>query len=514
MKRKPTIVIAAIVAVGVVLAALILGMNRSKTVKDEHGRGADEHKEEARSLADSKDAKAGAKREGGEATKGPHGGKLFTDADFGLEVTIFEQGTAPEFRLYTYQKGKPLDPLAVAVTLTLERLGRKPELFTFVKEKDYLKANGVVEEPHSFKVSITAQHEGKTRRFSYSQEEARVQMSDAQVKQGGIEIKTAGPARIKSTLQLLGEIKLNADRTVLIVPRLAGVVEAVKANAGDRVKKGQVLAVIFSPALADQRGEFLAAQKRLALARSTFEREKKLWEEKISAEQDYLQARSAMNEAEIAVQSARQKLNSLGGVPLNAQSDLTRYEIRAPIEGTIVEKRISVGEAVKDDANIFTLADLSSVWAEMTLYAKDLGFVRGGQKVLVKSAQFDSSAEGVISYVGALVGEQTRAAKARVVLPNPKGVWRPGLPVNIELQAEEVEVPVAVTVEAIQTLRDWSVVFGRYENVFEARPLQLGRSDGKMVEVLKGLNAGENYAASNSFLIKADIGKSGASHDH
>ena len=511
MKRKQTIVIAAIVAAGVVLAALILGMNRTKPA-------AGDHKEEARSHADSKDAKkdaqAGDKHEGGEATKGPHGGKLFTDADFGLEVTIFEQGTPPEFRLYAYQKGKPLDPAAAVVTVTLERLGRKPELFTFVKEKDYLKANGVVEEPHSFKVSITAQHEGKARRFSYSQEEARVEMSDAQVKQSGIEVKTAGPARIQSTLQLLGEIKLNADRTVLIVPRLSGVVEAVKANAGDRVKKGQVLAVIFSPALADQRGEFLAAQKRLALARSTFEREKKLWEEKISAEQDYLQARSAMNEAEIAVQSARQKLGSLGGVPLNAQSDLTRYEIRAPIEGTIVEKRISVGEAVKEDANIFTLADLSTVWAEMTVYAKDLNTVKVGQKAAVKATAFESKSSGTLFYVGALVGEQTRAAKARVLLPNPEGTWRPGLPVSIDLVSGEVEVPVAVSAEAIQTVRDWTVVFGRYGEHFEARPLELGRSDGRFTEVTAGLNAGEQYAAKNSFLIKADVGKSGASHDH
>jgi cobalt-zinc-cadmium efflux system membrane fusion protein len=119
-----------------------------------------------------------------------------------------------------------------------------------------------------------------------------------------------------------------------------------------------------------------------------------------------------------------------------------------------------------------------------------------------------------VSYVGALVGEQTRTAKARVVLPNPKGVWRPGLPVNIELVADEIEVPVAVSAEAIQTVRDWTAVFGRYGSSFEARPLELGRSDGKFTEVIKGINAGERYAAKNSFLIKAELGKAGASHDH
>jgi membrane fusion protein, heavy metal efflux system len=274
-----------------------------------------------------------------------------------------------------------------------------------------------------------------------------------------------------------------------------------------------VLAVIFSPALADQRGELLAAQKRLALAQTTFEREKKLFEGKISAEQDFLQARAAMNEAEITVRGAQQKLTSIGGLS-SGGGDLTRYEIRAPISGTIVEKNLSVGQAIKEDANIFTLADLTSVWTEMTVYAKDMNVIRVGQKVTVKSAEFDGSAEGVVSYVGALAGEQTRTAKARVVLPNPNSAWRPGLPVNIEVEAAESEVPVAVSADAIQTLRDWSVVFGRYDNAFEARPLKLGRSDGKMVEVLKGLSAGEKYAARNSYVIKADIGKAGASHDH
>ena len=132
----------------------------------------------------------------------------------------------------------------------------------------------------------------------------------------------------------------------------------------------------------------------------------------------------------------------------------------------------------------------------------------------MKATSFEAQAQGKVAYVGALVGEQTRAAKARLVLPNPNGVWRPGLPVNVELTAEEVEVPLAISTEAVQTLRDNPVAFGRYGNQFEARPLMLGRSDGKMVEVLGGLEPGERYAARNSYLIKADIGKAGASHDH
>lgn len=445
--------------------------------------------------------------------KGPHGGRLFTDNGYGLELSIFETGVEPQFRIYTYQDGKPVDPALTKVTVTLERLGRKPQTFRFTKEGEYLKGDAVVEEPHSFTVTIAAEYQGKPYRFGFEQAEARVSMSDAQMAANGVQVASAGPARIKLALQLLGEVRLNEDRTVRVVPRLTGLVESVAVNAGDRVRRGQVLAVLSSQSLADQRGDLLAAQKRLALARKTYAREKQLWEEKISAEQDMLQAGQALQEAEIAEQSARQKLAALGATA-PAAGNLTRYEIRAPIDGVITDKQIAVGAVVKEDANIFVVADLSTVWVEMTVYAKDLNTVKVGQQARVKATAFEAQAEGRVAYVGSLVGEQTRAANARLVLPNPKGLWRPGLTVNVELTADEVAVPLAVTADAVQTLNDWTVVFGRYGEQFEARPVELGRSDGKMVEVLGGLEPGEHYAARNSYLIKADIGKSGASHDH
>lgn len=444
---------------------------------------------------------------------GPHGGRLFTADGYSLELSIFEQGVEPHFRIYTYQNGKPADPDLTKATITLERLGSKPQIFSFKRENDYLKGDAVVEEPHSFTVKISAQNGGKSHLFGFEQVEARVTMADAQLKSNGVQIGTAGPARIKTALQLIGEIRLNEDRTVRIVPRLPGVVESVSASAGDKVRKGQVIAVVSSQTLADLRSELLATQKRAGLARTTFEREKKLWEEKISAEQDYLQARQALQEAEIAEQSARQKLASLG-TALSSSGNLTRYEIRSPIDGVITEKNIAAGEVLKEDINIFVVADLSTVWVELTVYAKDLNAVKIGQHAIVKAAAFDAEATGTISYVGSVVGDQTRTAKARLVLSNPKGLWRPGLPVNVNLVADEVEVPVAVAADAVQTLRDWTVVFGRYGDQFEARPITLGRSDGKTVEVLNGLNSGERYAAGNSYLIKADIGKAGASHDH
>lgn len=493
-----------------VIGTLVVGLLLAFVILTLDQQPAQEHAPHEEALA-SHDQQHGAAAP--EEAKGPHAGKLFTEGDFGLEVTIFEQNVEPQFRLYAYQAGKPIRPDSIDVELVLKRLGRTDQTIRFSPEADYLKGDAIVAEPHSFDVAIRVRHASKTYAFAYQQLETRVSMSDRQLTNNGIEILTAGPARIKTALKLIGEIKLNADKTVYIVPRLSGIVESVTASAGDRVKKGQVLAVISSQSLADQRSEFLAAQKRLALSRITFEREKKLWEERISAEQDYLQARNAMLEDEIALQRAQQKLQVLGGGAAGG-SNLTRYEIRAPIDGIVTDKQIAMGQVIKEDASIFVVADLGSVWAEVTVYARDINAVKLGQQVTVRSSALNIEATGTITYVGALVGTSSRTAVARVVLPNNAGAWRPGVPVDIELVADEVEVPLAVSVEGIQSLRDWKLVFARYGDIFEARPLTLGRGDDRYVEVLDGLLPGERYAAQNSFLIKAELGKAGASHDH
>lgn len=342
-----------------------------------------------------------------------------------------------------------------------------------------------------------------------------VALTDQQIAETGISIQTAGAAHIKSLTTLPGEIRFNEDKTSHVVPRLAGVVEHVYANLGQQVKKGQVIAVIASTTLSEQRSELLSAQKRLELARATFAREKHLWEAKISAEQDYLQAQQAMREMEIAVQNAQQKLIALGASPTVSASNgaLNRYEIRAPFDGMVVEKHVAQGEAVKEDANIFTISDLSTVWADIIVSANDLNLVRVGAKVSIKATALDSTASGTVSYVGALMGEQTRTATARVTLDNPDMVWRPGLFITVDLIAKETEVPVAVSADAIQTINDKPAIFIRVQGGFIAQPVTTGLSDGKVTEIMTGLKAGTEYAVNGSFLLKSEQGKGASDED-
>ena len=452
------------------------------------------------------------------STKGPHGGRMLTDGDFSVEITIFEKGVPPELRVYAFEKGKPLNPAEVELRVNLARLGAQPESFAFRARQDYLRGDRKVEEPHSFTVEVAAVRGGRTYRWQYEQAEGRVRMDDATASSSGIRIEAAKPARIRSTLKLQGEIQLNQDRVVRVIPRLGGAVAGATKNLGDRVRRGEVVAVVLSQALGELKSEYLAAGQRLALARTTFEREKRLWEEKISAEQDYLTSRHALAEAEIVQKNAEQKLAALGlqapGVRLDDPAGWSRFEIRSPIDGVVIEKLVATGEAVGADTTIYVIADLSSVWAEMAIYPSDLGAVKLGQTATVHAAALNASAVGTIFYVGPLVGEQSRTARARVSLPNPGERWRPGLFVTIEVVQDEAEAAVTVPLDAIQTLRDWKVVFARFGDTFEARPVELGRSDGERIEILKGLAAGDRFAAANSFVLKADLGKAGASHDH
>lgn len=344
-------------------------------------------------------------------------------------------------------------------------------------------------------------------------QDEKISLTDDQVAAAGIVTQRAGPAHLQNVLTLPGEIRYNEDRTAHVVPKVTGVVASVPAELGQKVKKGQVLAVIASSTISERRGELLTAQQRLELARSTYAREKKLWQEKISAEQDYLQARQTLREAEIAVQNAREKLTALGPNG-TAKGPLNRFEIRAPFDGMVMEKHITLGETVKEDANIFTLSDLSTVWAEIAIPAKNLNDVRVGKAAIVKATAFDSNATGRISYVGSLLGEQTRSAQGRIVLPNPHGTWRPGLFVSVDIATDATDVPVAVASEALQTLEGKTVVFVRVPGGFIAQPVTTGRSDGKRTAITHGLQAGVEYAVAGSFLLKAEHGKASAEHAH
>ncbi|WP_460927868.1 efflux RND transporter periplasmic adaptor subunit [Pseudomonas sp. MC6] len=343
-------------------------------------------------------------------------------------------------------------------------------------------------------------------------EEGHIELSAEQITAAGIQLAEAKPQNISLGLPFPGEVRFDEDRTAHVVPRVPGVVEAVAVNLGQTVKKGQLLAVIASQQISDQRSEQAAAQRRLALARTTYEREKKLWQDKISAEQDFLQARQALQEAEIALTNARQKISVLSGSVVATGGN--RYELRAPFDGVVVEKHLTPGEVVDESTAAFTLSDLSRVWVTFGVSPKDLNKVQVGKAVTVSAPELNAEVVGSVAYVGSLLGEQTRTATVRVTLENPQGSWRPGLFVTALVATDSREARVAVPESAIQTVEDKPTVFVRTDDGFEARAVELGSRAAGHVEITQGLEPGAQVASAGSFVLKSELGKASAEHSH
>ncbi|MEJ5903701.1 efflux RND transporter periplasmic adaptor subunit [Pseudomonas kermanshahensis] len=352
-------------------------------------------------------------------------------------------------------------------------------------------------------------HDDEQAEEGHADEEGKLHLSSAQIEAAGVQLVAAGPRELGTAISYPGEIRFDEDRTAHVVPRVPGVVESVQADLGQAVKRGQVLAVIASQQISDLRSEQQAAQRRLELARLTFQREQQLWQERISAEQDYQQARQVLQEAEIALANARQKVAAVG--PAGAGN---RYELRAPFDAVVVEKHMSVGEVVDASSNAFTLSDLSRVWATFAVAPRDLNRVVTGRSVTVSAPDLGVEVEGTVNYVGSLLGEQNRAATVRATLANPNGAWRPGLFVNIAVSVERSTAAVVVPESALQTWEEQTVVFVRTEQGFEARPVTTGRRDAGQVEVVAGLDAGIQVAAAGSFVLKSELGKGSAEHSH
>ncbi|MBP7140651.1 MAG: efflux RND transporter periplasmic adaptor subunit [Opitutaceae bacterium] len=199
---------------------------------------------------------------------------------------------------------------------------------------------------------------------------------------------------------------------------------------------------------------------------------------------------------------------------LETNQSLTTIEVKAPISGIILDRDANAGETVGEGATLYTIADLSEVWVDLNVPKRDQARVKTGQTVLIHADDGGSEARGTISWISPISSPEAQTLIARVVLSNPEQRWRPGLYVKAEITLAEETVPVAVTESGLQTLFDFTVVFSQHGDVYQARPLELGRRSGGYAEVRKGLRAGERYVTENSYLIKADIGKAGAAHEH
>ena len=394
----------------------------------------------SQSSASGSSAGAHGETEEAEAPEGPHGGRLLEEGAFALEMTIFESGVPPEYRIYPFYDGEPLSPSQVDLTVRLGRLGGDDDVFGFAPVQDYLRGDGVVTEPHSFEVFVDAEYQGKSYSWSYESFEGRTTIADDTATSMGVDTEIAGSALIRDIVPLSGTTALSPSATAEVRAKYPGPVQYVNVAVNDTVRRGQTLASVES------------------------------------------------------------------------SSSLQAYAVTAPMSGTILERNTNAGD-VAGDQSLFTIADLSQLEARLHIFPKDAGKVKVGQTVRLGVAGSDVEYETTITRFMPMTGEntQTRIAVAQVPV---EAAMTPGMRVMANVVTGETEVPLAVRESGLQSFRDFTVVYAKVGETYEVRMLDLGASDGEYIEVLGGLAPSTEYVSENSFLIKADIEKSGASHDH
>lgn len=376
-----------------------------------------------------------------EIEQGPHGGRVLRDGDLSVELLIAEENASARLRIHPSRNGAPLAAQPIEASVTLTRLDGQTDRYRFLPRDGYLESDGIVPEPHSFDVALQVAIDGVTHRWSFPAYESRVRIPEEVARQAGVRLAQAGPAVIRPSLMLYGNIIPDERRVRAVSARFPGVIREVHVNLGDRVSANETLAVVES------------------------------------------------NES------------------------LETYPVRSPIGGVILDRMANPGEST-GEMPMFRVADLTTVWAELAVFRRDLPHIRLGQRVRIAADDGSVTGTGAVGFISPMGSTDSQSIKIRISLDNSAGQWRPGMFVTGEVELAANEVPVAVARAALQKYRDFDVVFANVGDVYEPRMLELGRTDREHVEVRSGIRAGTTYVLENSFLIKAEIGKSGAGHDH
>ncbi len=221
-----------------------------------------------------------------------------------------------------------------------------------------------------------------------------------------------------------------------------------------------------------------------------------------------------MSDAKVAAAGIELLKASPGVLRVESNQSLTSYELKASLAGTVIDRQTTLGEYVSEQKPAFVIADLSTVWVDFSVYRRDLNRVSVGDQVLIDPADGGPPIEAKITYLAPIGSSDTQSALARATVQNPDRRLRPGLFITGRLTLSAKKVNVAVKSSALQTFENRTVIFVRNGDKFEARDVELGGRDPELVEIAFGLLEGDVYAAQNSFIVKAEMAKGSASHDH
>lgn len=366
-------------------------------------------------------------------------------------------------------------------------------------------------------VARAGQGGGKAETTTGAGPEVLITLAPEQIKGAGIDVAPVQGGALIHRLTAPGVVAPSANLVGRVSVKLVGMVADLRKNLGDLVAKDEVVAVLESREMGDAKSEFLAARLTNDLQQTLFERDKKLWDKRISSEQQFLRAQVAAEETRIKLELAREKLFILGlgekeiaALPEQPAATLTHQEIRSPIAGRVVERKVDVGAMLGRDnleTELFVIVDLKEVWVELAVTPSDLPMIKEGQTVSIAAHGVTEKTEGKIIFISPLLDKETRSARVVAHIPNPDGVWRPGIFVTAEVVMDERPARILAPTSALQTIDGAPVVFVRTPEGFEKRKVVIGRRDARAIEVLSGLDASEIIAVRNTFKLKAELGK-------
>ncbi|MFS1704675.1 efflux RND transporter periplasmic adaptor subunit [Alteromonas sp. AMM-1] len=375
-----------------------------------------------------------------EPEKGEHRGRLLKDGDFVLELAIVEAGVPPEFRVWIMNDGKPVKPEDVSLVVTLTRLGNVIDTINFKPQADFLRGDMEIYEPHSFVVTIKADHQGKKHQWQYDNFEGRTRIESAVAEAMDIQTELAGEATLVETIESFGKIVPQPDAERKISARFEGEITTVHARLGQTVKAGDKL------------------------------------------------------------------------ITINSNESLKSFTISSPINGVVTSKAANPGEQ-SGGRILMSIVDTSKLTAELSVFSVDRKRVAVGAEVTLHVNGQEAALTGRVNAIDAQLNAN-QASTVRVEINNADSTLSAGQFITGDIEVSRYAVPIAVKRVGLQAFRDFTVVYAKVGDEYEVRMLELGREAGEWVEVLGGLNPGTEYVTDNSFIIKADIEKSGASHDH
>jgi len=407
-----------------------------------------------------------------------------------------------------YQFGKISQPILISVLIGLTALISVWIWLGNQNEKNDEHGHDGEDEQHD-------DHAKESKEDQHS-EEGEIELTAQQMVEHGLKVETVTQGEVNSFVTLPGKLVVNTDQQAHISPNFSGHVEQVNVALGQYVERGQTLAVLSVPELIDQQASLSIAQSSLRLAQQEYEREQQLWSQGISAKQDLQRAENAYRQAQITVQSQQARLHALGSTGQNG-----RFVIRAPIPGMISQKDIVVGENVQLADQLFVIENLKDLWLEFNLPNTSNIQLQAGQILNFKTNGSDQNYQAKVQTLNSQADLQTGRLQVRAKVTTQADVLRPNVLVNVFVTDAQAKTALRVQKKALQQVEGKPVVFvieseEKGQVHLKAQLIEVGVSsqDGQWLEVISGLTEGQKYIADGSFLLKSELEKDEAGHEH